>query len=119
MRNFIVALMAFALLVGFAAPAATAGNVAPTATYHGSPSSGVLTLTAEPTTRYLVRFAAADGTWPLISSGFINESGSASVGVAAPPGPNGVAEYRVQFFSPDGSWTCVTIKASDDGWLWD
>ncbi len=108
-----------ALLAGLAAPVATAGSVTPTATYQGSPTSGVLTLTADPTTRFLVRFAAADGTWPLLSSGVIGQSGSASVGVSAPPGPSGVAEYRVQFFSPEGSWTCITIKASDDGWLWD
>ncbi len=119
MRNFAVVLMAVALLVGFAAPVAVAGNVTPTATYSGSPSSGVITIQAEPTTRYIVRFAAQNGTWPLLTSGMVGESGSASVAVAAPPGPNGYAEYRVQLFMPDGTWACISLKSSDEGWLWD
>lgn len=119
MRNFAVVLMALALLVGFAAPAAVAASQPATAFYSGSESSGVITLQAEPSTRYFVRFAAPNGTWPLLTSGVIGESGSASVAVSAPPGPNGVAEYRVQFYMPDGSWTCISLKASDDGWLWD
>lgn len=119
MRSFAVVLMAFALLLGLAAPAVSAGSVPATASYSGSASSGVITMNAESGTRYFVRFAAQNGTWPLINSGTIGESGSTSVGVAAPPGPNGYAEYRVQFFMPDGTWSCVTLKANDEGWLWD
>jgi hypothetical protein len=66
-----------------------------------------------------VRFAATDGSWPLINSGVVGAAGSASVGVAAPPGPNGVPQYRIQFFAPDNSWTYVNIQPGDDGWLWD